>query len=83
MKTTHIIYSYHLQVAVTEKTLACETLLADITKKTEAATEKKELATAKATEIEEQNKVIIYLINLVTQITKFFKIFFFQLGDSG
>jgi len=42
---------------VTEKTLACEKLLNDITTKTQIATEKKELASAKAIEIEEQNKV--------------------------
>nr|XP_026696380.1 dynein heavy chain 10, axonemal isoform X1 [Ciona intestinalis]XP_026696381.1 dynein heavy chain 10, axonemal isoform X2 [Ciona intestinalis] len=46
------------KVAVTEKTEACEVLLSDITIKTQTATEKKELASAKATEIEEQNKVI-------------------------
>uniref|UniRef100_H2ZL82 Uncharacterized protein n=1 Tax=Ciona savignyi TaxID=51511 RepID=H2ZL82_CIOSA len=39
------------------KTEACRTLLNDITIKTQTATEKKELASAKATEIEEQNKV--------------------------
>nr|XP_039267660.1 dynein heavy chain 10, axonemal-like [Styela clava] len=46
------------KVAVTEKTEACEMLLEDITNKREVATEKKELASAKATEIEEQNKII-------------------------
>ncbi|XP_076804944.1 dynein axonemal heavy chain 10-like [Clavelina lepadiformis] len=46
------------KVAVTEKTKACEELLSDITKKTQIATDKKELASAKAIEIEEQNKVI-------------------------
>ena len=44
-------------MAVTEKTKACEDLLEDITSKREVATEKKELASAKAIEIEEQNKV--------------------------
>lgn len=44
------------QVAVTEKTKACEELLEDITSKRVVAVEKKELASAKALEIEEQNK---------------------------
>lgn len=44
---------------MTEKTKACEELLSDITKKTEIATEKKELASAKAIDIEEQNKVCL------------------------
>lgn len=42
---------------MTEKTKACEELLEDITKKRVDATVKKELASAKAIEIEEQNKV--------------------------
>ncbi|XP_064619187.1 dynein axonemal heavy chain 10-like isoform X2 [Lineus longissimus] len=46
------------KVAVTEKTEACESLLADITSGTEQATEKKAMAMAKGQEIEEQSKII-------------------------
>ena len=46
------------KVAVTEKSEACEILLADITAKTTEANEKKELAEKKSVDIEEQNKVI-------------------------
>uniref|UniRef100_A0A1X7UR28 AAA+ ATPase domain-containing protein n=1 Tax=Amphimedon queenslandica TaxID=400682 RepID=A0A1X7UR28_AMPQE len=46
------------QVAVKQKSEACDTLLEDITTKTELAKEKKELAQTKSKEIEEQNKVI-------------------------
>lgn len=46
------------KVAVTEKSEACEALLADITVKTTEANEKKELAEAKGVEIEQQNVVI-------------------------
>lgn len=46
------------KVAVTEKSEACEVLLADITIKTTEANEKKELAEAKGVEIEQQNVVI-------------------------
>lgn len=44
--------------AVTKKTAACEELLSDISSKTEQAKEKQQMAQAKSTEIEEQNKVI-------------------------
>ncbi|KAL3856163.1 hypothetical protein ACJMK2_010948 [Sinanodonta woodiana] len=46
------------KVAVTEKTAACEKLLAEISSGTTRATEKKKLAEAKGKEIEEQSKVI-------------------------
>lgn len=46
------------QVAVKEKSDACEALLEDITSKTSQAKEKQGLAQVKSVEIEEQNKVI-------------------------
>uniref|UniRef100_A0A2C9JWZ0 AAA+ ATPase domain-containing protein n=1 Tax=Biomphalaria glabrata TaxID=6526 RepID=A0A2C9JWZ0_BIOGL len=46
------------KVAVTEKTAACEALLAEIAAGTKAATEKKSFAEAKGEEIAEQSKVI-------------------------
>jgi dynein heavy chain len=46
------------KIAVTEKTEACESLLADITSGTEQATDKKQMAEAKGQEIEEQSKII-------------------------
>ena len=46
------------KVAVTEKSEACEALLADISVKTSEANEKTELAEAKGVEIEQQNVVI-------------------------
>ena len=46
------------KVAVTEKSEACEALLADISTKTTEANEKKSLAEAKGVEIEQQNVVI-------------------------
>ena len=46
------------KVAVTEKTDACEKLLAEISSGTTIAEEKKTLAIAKGKEIEEQSKVI-------------------------
>lgn len=45
-------------MAVTEKSEACEALLADISTKTTEANEKKSLAEAKGVEIEQQNVVI-------------------------
>ena len=47
------------KVAVTEKTAACENLLAEIAAGTERAEDKKELALAKGKEIEIQSKVIV------------------------
>ncbi|ELU10552.1 hypothetical protein CAPTEDRAFT_221643 [Capitella teleta] len=46
------------KVAVTEKTAACETLLAEISSGTEMATQKKKMAINKGKEIEVQSKVI-------------------------
>lgn len=46
------------KVAVTEKTRACEALLAEISAGTKTATEKKAFAEAKGQEIAEQSKVI-------------------------
>ncbi|KAF5404253.1 Dynein axonemal heavy chain 10 [Paragonimus heterotremus] len=46
------------RVAVTEKTQACEALLAEITSSSQLATEKKELAVMKGKEIEVQSKEI-------------------------
>ena len=46
------------KVAVTEKSEACEALLADISIKTTEANEKKGMAEAKGVEIEQQNVVI-------------------------
>ncbi|TPP59989.1 Dynein heavy chain 10 axonemal [Fasciola gigantica] len=46
------------RVAVTEKTKACETLLAEIASSSQLATEKKELAVTKGKEIEIQSKEI-------------------------
>ena len=47
------------KVAVTEKSEACEKLLAEISVNTEKAIEKKQLAEAKKDEIAEQNKLIV------------------------
>ena len=47
------------KVAVTEKSEACEKLLAEISIHTEQATTKKQLAVAKKEEIAEQNKIIV------------------------
>lgn len=47
------------KVAVTEKTAACEVMLETIAEGSKTATEKKELAVAKGTEIEEQSKIIV------------------------
>ena len=46
------------KVAVTEKTAACEEMLAEISSGTEQAEKKKSFALAKGTEIEEQSKII-------------------------
>lgn len=46
------------KVAVTEKTEACEKMLAEISVNSKIANEKKTLAEQKAEEIEEQSKVI-------------------------
>ncbi|KAF8560792.1 hypothetical protein P879_08220 [Paragonimus westermani] len=46
------------RIAVTEKTQACEALLAEITSSSQLATEKKELAVMKGKEIEVQSKEI-------------------------
>ena len=46
------------KVAVTEKTASCETMLEEISSRTSLATEKKELAEQKGTEIQEQSIVI-------------------------
>ncbi len=61
------------KVAVTEKTEACETLLEEISSRTEQATEKKQAAEAKGKDIEVQSVVIkkekvstIYLFKTVT-----------------
>lgn len=47
------------KVAVTEKSEACERLLAVISENTEKAIEKKQMAEAKKEEIAEQNKLIV------------------------
>lgn len=47
------------KVAVTEKSEACEKLLAEISVNTEKAIEKKQMAIAKKEEIAEQNKLIV------------------------
>ena len=47
------------KVAVTEKSEACEKLLAVISENTQKAIEKKQMAEAKKEEIAEQNKLII------------------------
>ena len=47
------------KVAVTEKSEACEKLLAEISENTEKAIEKKQMAEAKKEEIAEQNKLIV------------------------
>lgn len=47
------------KVAVTEKTESCEILLAEISERTGIATEKKQLALGKKTEIAEQNVQIV------------------------
>ena len=47
------------KVAVTEKTEACETMLAEIAQGTEEATQKKTLAQEKGKEIEEQSVIIV------------------------
>ena len=47
------------KVAVTEKSEACEKLLAVISENTEKAIEKKQMAEAKKEEIAEQNKLIV------------------------
>ena len=47
------------KVAVTEKTESCEILLAEIAERTGIATEKKQLALGKKTEIAEQNVQIV------------------------
>jgi len=47
------------KVAVTEKTESCEILLAEISARTSVATEKKQLALGKKTEIAEQNVQIV------------------------
>ena len=46
------------KVAVGEKSAACETLLTDISSKTELGKEKQQMAETKSIEMEEQNKVI-------------------------
>ncbi|EDV22455.1 uncharacterized protein TRIADDRAFT_50643 [Trichoplax adhaerens] len=46
------------KVAVTQKTIACERLLEEISTRTQEVTEKKELAIAKSIDIEEQHKII-------------------------
>ena len=46
-------------MAVTEKTEACEVMLAEISKGTTVATEKKGQALEKGAEIEEQSKIIV------------------------
>lgn len=46
------------QVAVKEKTEACESLLREISESTQQAEEKKKMAVEKGKEIEEQNKII-------------------------
>lgn len=47
------------KVAVTEKSEACERLLAEISQNTGKAIEKKQMAEAKKEEIAEQNKLIV------------------------
>ena len=47
------------KVAVTEKTESCEKLLTEISARTGIATEKKQLALGKKTEIAEQNILIV------------------------
>jgi dynein heavy chain len=47
------------KVAVTEKSEACEKLLAEISQNTEKAMEKKQMAEAKKEEINQQNKIIV------------------------
>ncbi len=47
------------KVAVTEKSEACERLLAEISENTGKAIEKKQMAEAKKEEIAEQNKLIV------------------------
>ena len=47
------------KVAVTEKSEACEKLLAEISQNTGKAIEKKQMAEAKKEEIAEQNKLIV------------------------
>ena len=57
------------KIAVTEKTQSCEILLAEISKRTGIATQKKQLALGKKTEIAEQNVTIIkekvHIINIL------------------
>ena len=53
-----ITWSSNLQVAVTEKTAACEALLEEIAAGTKQASEKKLVAQAKGKEIEEQSVII-------------------------
>ena len=46
-------------IAVKEKTAACEEMLEEISSGTEEATDKKQLAQAKGKEIETQSKIIV------------------------
>ena len=66
------------KVAVTEKSAACETLLAEISENTEKAIEKKQMAEAKKEEIAVQNEVIV--VEKVSGRICFDSMFFFKIN---
>lgn len=68
------------QVAVKEKTEACESLLREISASTQQAEEKKKMAVEKGKEIEEQNKIIqvekvdcFYVLFLISNMPDFLR----------